>query len=184
MTARGAATRYARALFDVAVAERVDLDVLQRELSGFAAMVTGHETLSRALMSPTVPAAKKRAVVDALFASGGQVSPLLGKMLALLAERDRLTLLPELAAAFERRLMDHRQVVRASLSTAVELPPERVAALRDGLAQATGREVQLETRVDPSLVGGAVARIGSTVFDGSVTTQLERLKRSLIESAQ
>ena len=79
MTARGSATRYARALFDVAIQERVDLDVLQRELSGFVALVTGHETLSRALMSPTVPAAKKRAVVEALFERGGAVSPLLGK---------------------------------------------------------------------------------------------------------
>jgi len=184
MTARGSATRYARALFDVAVQEGVDLDVLQRDLSGFVSLVTGHETLSRALMSPAIPAAKKRAVVEALFARGGQVSPLLGKTVALLADRDRLTLLPELATAFERRLMDHRQVVRASLATAVEMPPERIAALKDGLAQATGRDVQLETRVDPGLVGGAVARIGSTVYDGSVTTQLEKLKRSLIESAQ
>jgi len=184
MTARGSATRYARALFDVAVAERVDLDVLQRELSGFVAMVNGHETLSRALLSPTIPAARKRAVVEALFAQGGAVSPLLGKILTMLAERDRLALLPDLTVAFERRLMDHRQVVRASLATAVELPADRVAALKDGLAQATGRDVQLETTVDPSLVGGAVARIGSTVYDGSVTTQLEKLKRSLIESAQ
>ncbi len=129
MTARGSAIRYARALFDVALQERVDLDVLQRELSGFVALVTGHETLSRALMTPTVPATKKRAVVEALFARGGAVSPLLGKILTLLAERDRLTLLPELAAAFERRLMDHRQVVRASLATAVALPPDRIAAL-------------------------------------------------------
>jgi len=184
MTARGSAIRYARALFDVAVQERVDLDVLQRELSGFVALVNGHETLSRALMSPTVPVAKKRAVVEELFARGGAISPLLGKTLTLLAERDRLTLLPELGAAFERRLMDHRHVVRASLATAVALPADRIAALKDGLARATGRDVQLETTVDPTLVGGAVARIGSTVYDGSVTTQLEKLKRSLIESAQ
>jgi F-type H+-transporting ATPase subunit delta len=108
----------------------------------------------------------------------------LAKVLGLLADRDRLALLPDLAAAFERRLMDHRQVVRASLATAVALPPDRVAALKDGLAEATGRDVQLETTIDPSLVGGAVARIGSTVYDGSVTTQLEKLRRSLIASAQ
>jgi len=184
MSARGSATRYARALFDVAVQERVDLDRLQQELSGFVALVTGHEALSRALMSPTVPAARKRAAVDALLAQAGHVSPVLAKVLGLLADRDRLALLPDLAAAFERRLMDHRQVVRASLATAVALPPDRVAALKDGLAEATGRDVQLETTIDPSLVGGAVARIGSTVYDGSVTTQLEKLRRSLIASAQ
>ena len=184
MSARGSATRYARALFDVAVQERVDLDRLQQDLSGFVALVTGHEALSRALMSPTVPAPRKRAAVDALLAQAGHVSPVLAKVLGLLADRDRLALLPDLAAAFERRLMEHRQVVRASLATAVALPPDRVAALKDGLAEATGRDVQLETTIDPSLVGGAVARIGSTVYDGSVTTQLEKLRRSLIASAQ
>jgi F-type H+-transporting ATPase subunit delta len=56
--------------------------------------------------------------------------------------------------------------------------------LRAGLARATGRDVQIETRVDSALIGGAVARIGSTVYDGSVTTQLRKLKQSLIESAQ
>ena len=100
-------------------------------------------------MSPAVPAAKKRAVVEALFARGGRPHPDPREAAALLAERDRLALLPELAAAFERRLMDHRQVVRAELSTAVELPADRVDALRAGLAQATGRDVQIETRVDP-----------------------------------
>jgi F-type H+-transporting ATPase subunit delta len=184
VTARGSATRYARALFDVALRERADLDTLQQELTGFAALVTSHEVLERALMNPAVPAVKKRAVVDALFDRGGHLHPILGKLVALLADRDRLTLLPDLAAAFERRLMDHRHVVRAELSTAVELPADRVAALKEGLAQATGRDVRIETRVDPTLVGGAVARIGSTVYDGSVTTQLQKLKRSLIESAQ
>ena len=72
--------------------------------------------------------------------------------------------------------MDHQQVVRAEVTTAVELPADRVAALQQGLAQATGREVQLETRVDPSIIGGAVARIGSTVYDGSVTTQLREVE--------
>ena len=184
MTARGSATRYARALFDVAVDERAEPDTLLEQLRGFTALVTGHEALHRALMNPSVPAAKKRAVIDALFERGGRLHPILGKLLVLLADRDRLTLLPELAAAYERRLMDHRQVVRAELSTAVELPADRAAALRDGLAQATGRDVQIDTRVDPALIGGAVARIGSTVYDGSVATQLQKLKRSLIESAQ
>ena len=80
--------------------ERVDLDALQRELSGLRARWSpATRRCQRALMSPAVPAAKKRAVVEALFGAGGAVSPLLGKILTLLADRDRLTLLPELAAA-------------------------------------------------------------------------------------
>jgi F-type H+-transporting ATPase subunit delta len=62
----------------------------------------------------------------------------------------------------------------------VPLPPDRIAALQQGLARLTGRDVLLGIRIDPSLVGGAVARIGSTVYDGSVTTQLEKLRHQLV----
>ena len=110
------------------------------------------------------------------------VNALLSRMLLMLADRDRLALLPDLADAFRSRLMDHQQVVRAEVTTAMELPADRVSALQHGLATATGRTVQLDVRVDPSIVGGAVTKIGSTVYDGSVTTQLERLKRKLVEA--
>ena len=184
MTPRAAALRYARALFDVALKEHADLDLVLRDLRGFAGLMAEHEALRRVLVNPAVPAARKRAVVETLLGHSDQPSPILSKLLVLLAEGDRLTLVPELAAAFERRLMDHRQIVQAELSTAVELPADRIAVLREGLAQATGREVRVQTRVNPALVGGAVARIGSTVFDGSVMTQLHKLKQSLIDSAQ
>ncbi len=78
--------------------------------------------------------------------------------------------------------MDHQQVVRAEVTTAAPIGEERTAALRQGLANATGRQVLLDVRVDPALVGGAVARIGSTVYDGSVTTQLEKMKQQLVEA--
>ena len=147
--------------------------------------MASHGSLQRALMNPSVPAAKKRAVLEALFATAAASPiPYSRSCWRCSPTRDRLTLLPELAPAFERRLMDHRRVVRAELSTAVEIPGDRVEELRAGLARATGRDVQIETRVDPALIGGAVARIGSTVYDGSVTTQLRKLKQSLIESAQ
>jgi F-type H+-transporting ATPase subunit delta len=181
MTSRVAAMRYARALFDVALAERQDLDRIARELSDLVALVSGNPELGRALTHPAIPPARKRAVVDALL-SHSPVNALLSRTLLLLADRDRLTLLPDLNEAFRSRLMDHQQVVRAEVTTAIELPADRVSALQQGLAAATGRRVQLDVRVDPSIVGGAVTKIGSTVYDGSVTTQLERLKRKLVEA--
>jgi F-type H+-transporting ATPase subunit delta len=101
------------------------------------------------------------------------------KLLLLLAERDRLSLLPDVVRAFENRLMEHLGIVRAEVVTAIDLPADRVKALTQNLARATGREVQLATRVDPEIIGGAVARIGSIVFDGSVTRQLERMREVL-----
>src|SRR5690349_19424225 len=124
MTSRAAATRYARALFDVALNERQDLDQIASELSGVATLVAGNAALSRALSHPAIPAARKRAVVEALLAHS-PVHQLLSRTLLLLADRDRLGLLPDLSAAFRSRVLDYQQVVRAEVTTAVELPPDR-----------------------------------------------------------
>jgi F-type H+-transporting ATPase subunit delta len=183
MTSRAAATRYARALFDVAQREHADPARLHQDLASFSNLLTTHEDLMRTLSHPAIPASKKRSLVDQLL-TRMSLAAMIEKLLRLLADRDRLGLVPEIAAAFETRLMDHRRVVRADVVTAMELPPDRLAALRESLGRATGRDVQLSARVDSSIIGGAVARIGSTVYDGSVSRQLEKLKQSLIEAAQ
>ena len=182
MTSRGAALRYARALFDVAQKE-ADIQQVGRELAEFTRIVTSHDVLLKALSNPAIPVQRKRAVMEQLLARAGSLTPTLSKLLLMLADRDRLALLPELAQAYEARLMDHAQVVRAELTSAVPLGADRVDALRQGLQQVTGRQVQLATRVDPSLIGGAVARIGSTVYDGSVTTQLQKVQERLTAAA-
>jgi F-type H+-transporting ATPase subunit delta len=181
VTSKAAATRYARALFDVALKE-ADVDRVGRELAEFAATVSGHEGLARVLSNPAIPAPRKRAIVEQVLASGGDLSPVLGKLLLMLADRDRLTLLGELSEAYQQRLMDHAQIVRAEVVTAAPLPADRLDVLKQGLARATGRQVHLDARVDPAIIGGAITRVGSTVYDGSVTTQLQKLKQTLIES--
>jgi F-type H+-transporting ATPase subunit delta len=182
MTRKTAGTRYARALFDVALKE-ADVDQAGRELAAFAQLVAGHEMLTRVLTNPALPIAQKRAVVQQLIERSGTATPVVAKLLLLLAEGDRLMLLPDVATAYQNRLMEHARVIRAEVTTAVALPADRVTALQQGLAHVTGRDVQLETRVDPSIIGGAIARIGSTVYDGSVTRQLEKMKDALIAAA-
>lgn len=178
MTSRVAAGRYARALLDVVLKERLDVERIERELWAFAEIVRSHDGLRRALSNPTIPPSRKRAVIEQLVARQ-PVTPPVARLLTMLAERDRLRLLEDLTQAFRERVMEHHQVVRAEVTTAIELPPDREAALRQGIARATGRQVQLETRVDPTIIGGAVTRIGSTVYDGSVTTQLVKLQQQL-----
>src|SRR5690554_3048654 len=112
MTNRGSAVRYARALFDVAKKE-ADTRQVGREIAAFAKLVADHEMLARTLGNPAIPAPRKRAVVEQLIARAGTVSPVVSKLLLLLAERDKLTLLPELVSAYEARLMDDAKVVRA-----------------------------------------------------------------------
>ena len=178
MTSRAAATRYARAIFDVARKEG-DVNQVGRDLSGFAQLVASHEMLQRTLSNPAVPAPAKRAVIEQLIARAGTLSPIIAKLLILLASRDRMMILTEIDAAYRNRLMEHARVVRAEVTTAAPLPADRVAALQQGLASATGLQVQLDNRVDPAIIGGAITRIGSTVYDGSVTRQLEKLKETL-----
>jgi F-type H+-transporting ATPase subunit delta len=182
MTSRGAAARYARALFDIALAEKRDVADTYRELAQFVSLVETNPSLGRVLTNPAIPASRKRSLVETLLGRAEALQPAVAKLLLLLAERDRLALLPELAKAFENRLMDHQQVVRAELVTALPLPADRVGAITAGLKTATGRDVQLETRVDPAIIGGAVARIGSTVYDGSIVRQLERMRESLFSA--
>jgi F-type H+-transporting ATPase subunit delta len=168
-------------LFDVAVKERVDLQTLDDQLTSFINLFRDHPTLEKALLNPAVPVPRKRDAVAELVQSV-KVLPQLGKLLVLLAERDRLVLLPDLLMAYRNRLQDHQNVVRAEIATAAPLETERVAAIEKSLMRVTGRGVRLTTRVDPSIIGGLVARVGGTVYDGSVMTQLEKMKRRLTET--
>ena len=184
MTSHGAAVRYARALFETTLAEGRDVAAAYGELQAFASLVASNAGLERALTNPAIPVQRKRAVVDALLSRSGTLQPAVSKLVTLLADRDRLAILGDVARAFESRLMDHQNVVRAELVTALALSDDRVQAIASGLKAATGRDVRLDTRVDPSIVGGAVARIGSTVYDGSIARQLERLKETLTSTAE
>ena len=180
MTNRTAANRYARALLDVGIKEKVDLEQVERELASFADLFKQYPALEKVMLNPAVPVPRKRAAVVELTARIG-MSAVVTKLVALLADRDRLVLLPELVDAYRERLLDHQKVVRALVTTATALTTDRVQAIERSLAQVTGRTVTLETKVDPSIIGGVVARIGSTVYDGSVTRQLEKMKQRLVE---
>jgi len=178
MTNRTAATRYARALLDVAVKENADLDQVERELAWIADLFAQHKLLSQVLLNPVVPVPRKRAAMETLT-TRGQLLPMVAKLLVLLAARDRLVLIPDLLAAYRDRLLDYRNVVRAEVTTTTALAPQQVDAIEANLARASGRSVVLSAKVDPSIIGGVVTRIGSTIYDGSVMRQLERMKERL-----
>jgi F-type H+-transporting ATPase subunit delta len=182
MTNKTAATRYARALLDVAVKEKADLEALRAELADFARLFVDHPTLAKVLLNPAVPMPRKRSAVAEITARAG-TSPILAKLLLLLAGRDRLVLVPDVLDSYRERLLDHQNVVRAEGTTAAPLAPDRAQALQESLAKMTQRTVTLATAVDPSIIGGIVARIGSTIYDGSVVRQLEKMKERLVGSA-
>jgi F-type H+-transporting ATPase subunit delta len=181
MTSRAIASRYARALFDVASKES-DPARIGEQLQDFADTVAGHPDLPRVLHNPAVPVKMKHGIVAALTSRVPMEAPL-ARLLLMLADRDRLALVVDVAAAYRDRLLDHQRVVEAHVTTAAPLPPDRADALALGLAAKTGRQVRLTTAVDPALLGGVVARIGSTVYDGSVARHLERLRDRLAQDA-
>ena len=178
MTNKTAALRYARALLDVALKEEAELDQIDRDLAAFIDLFAQHPTLEKVLLNPAVPVPRKQTTMDELVKLMTP-SPIVSKLVVLLASRDRLVLIPDLLGSFRERVMDHRGVVRAHVTTTMPLAGPRAMAVEQSLARVTGRTVTVKTHVDPSIVGGVVVRIGSTVYDGSVTRQLEKMKETL-----
>jgi F-type H+-transporting ATPase subunit delta len=177
MTNRSSAARYAKALLDVSRKEG-DPQAAGLDLEAFVSLTTSHAELARVLVNPAIPVHRKTALVGELLART-PVGPIVGKLLLLLAERDRLVLLPDLVEEYRRRLMDFQNIVQARVTSAAPLPAGAAQAIERAIAERTGRRVAMTTRVDPGLIGGVVTRIGSLVYDGSVKRQLEKIKDTL-----
>ena len=180
MSLRTSANRYAKALFDVAVSEKNDLAQIDRDLDAVVAMMHENPDLAQAATRAGVTDAARVSLLEAVADKMGLTAPV-KKLLVLLAESRKLNLVPDLAASFRERLLNHQNIVRAEVTSAAPLSPEKTKALEDSLSKVTGKKVDLSVSVDPGLLGGVVARIGSTVYDGSVKTQLERMRQQLVE---
>ena len=181
MSARTSATRYAQALLDVAVQES-DPAQVEKDLAAIVSAIAGHAELRRVLTSPGTPQASRVGVVNAL-SERAQVQRPVARLLAMLADRGRLELLPDLLEVYQERLLAHNNVVRATVTSATPLAPATLGALEASLSGLTGKKVQLEATVDPAIVGGVVTRIGGTVYDGSIRTQLAKMRQRLVENA-
>jgi F-type H+-transporting ATPase subunit delta len=179
MSTRASAARYARALLDIAIKES-DPVAAERDLAWFVDLVQRNQDLQRTFANPVVPASAKRAVVQQLLERKQPIAPV-AKLLLLLASRGRLELVPDVLDVYRERLMDYRQVIQAEVTTAAPLSPERISELQQRLAKLTGRTVTMTTRIDQAIIGGVVTRIGSTVYDGSVATQLAKVRERLSE---
>jgi F-type H+-transporting ATPase subunit delta len=181
MSLRTSATRYAKALFDVALKES-DPAQIERDLTTIVDAVQQHGELRRVLASPGTPQTARLNIMKAL-SDRAQVQPPVSKLLALLADRGRLELLPDLLEVYRERLLAHHNIVRANVTSAAPLSPEKLEALAAKLGGLTGKKVELDTTVDPAIIGGVIARVGGTVYDGSIRTQLAKMRQQLVENA-
>jgi F-type H+-transporting ATPase subunit delta len=177
MSSRASAARYARALLDV-VSKDGNPEQIDHEVSAFAALVGRTPQLRKSFASPAIPTKAKRRIVQEII-SRMQLSKPVSNLLLMLADGERLALVTELAPAYSEALRGHRNVIQAEVTTAAPLPDEQRTRFEQRLSQATGSTVTLTTRVDPALIGGAVARVGSVVYDGSVATRLQKMRERL-----
>lgn len=172
------ARRYARALIDVA-AEAQKLDRFGEQLEDLVADVQKHPELRDVFENPAYTASQRRAVLDALVKVRGGADPLLQNFLHLLTDRGRLPYLADIARVY-RTLADARAGrVRGRVTAAVPLPPDALGRIERVFQSVTQKNVVMESKVDPKLLGGVSAQVGSVVYDGSLRTQLEELRRTL-----
>jgi F-type H+-transporting ATPase subunit delta len=174
---RSLADRYAAALADVALAENA-ADKIRAELADFLALMRSTPQLGTLLSSPAVPKAGKRAVAEALVKRLG-ASRTLRNFLCVVLDHRRTRLLPEIQEALDRQLDARLGITRAEVTSARELPKADQAKLQAVLARLTGLRVEAQYSLDPELIAGTVVRIGSTIYDGSVRTRIDKLRHQL-----
>ena len=172
------AERYAGALVDVAL-ENKQADQVKRELSEFAALVRESPDLHGFLSNPSIARAAKHAAIDQIVTRMG-ASRTLRNYLFVIVDQRRAGMLIEIEQAFSR-LLDARQgITQALVTSATELTAKERQELDVALGKLTGEKVQAQFTTDAALIGGAVVRIGSTIYDGSVRAQLQRLRARMI----
>ena len=180
MSERADALHYARELFDVTW-RHGQAPAVAEELETIVAATRDYRDQVRPLFHPLVPKAKKVATIRAIT-SGAGVSRPTTVLLEALAHHHRLHLLAGIAGSFRERLNQKQGVLRAKVTTATPLGSDKAQALGARLSELTGRQVTLQTVVDPSIIGGVVTEVDSTLYDGSVTSQLARMRKKLVEN--
>ncbi|HEV3220816.1 MAG TPA: ATP synthase F1 subunit delta [Candidatus Acidoferrales bacterium] len=171
------ADRYASALLDVAQAQG-SAEKVKANLDEFAAEIVESPDLQHFLENPAVLRDAKRAVLARLLALIG-ASPIMSNFLNVVVDHRRAGVLPEIAEAYTARLNDRLGIAIASVTSSSEMSAQEKARLVQGLEVTTGKKIEAQYAVDPALLGGAVVRIGSVIYDGSVKEQLRRIEAAL-----
>jgi F-type H+-transporting ATPase subunit delta len=181
MKSSAAARRYARALFSLAQEDHRSREVLS-ELDLLAELFEMSPELREALVTPLYPVRERRAVLLAV-ADRIELSGIVKNFFAYLIDRRRMVDFAGIKDEFVQLVDEESGIVTAHVVTASELDERRRDRLRRALSERTGREVRLEVEVDPALIGGAVAKVGDLIFDGSIRTQLEQLRTNLTKGS-
>jgi F-type H+-transporting ATPase subunit delta len=173
-----ATNTYARAFADAVLDGRLDPGKTLQEAQALAELVAGNKQLRDVWETPSIPAEQKRAVLDAIVAREG-ISRTVRNFIAVLIDHRRINLLEPIVKQFEQELNQRLGFIEAEVTSAHDLADAERRALEAQVQKLTGKKVKARYARDASLLGGAVVRVGSTIFDGSVEGQLERIRQAI-----
>ncbi|MBO0910303.1 MAG: ATP synthase F1 subunit delta [Acidobacteria bacterium] len=169
---------YARAFADVVMANRLDPAKTLAEAEQIAGLVRENKGLREVWENPSIPGEQKRAVLDGIVARTGISQPV-RNFVAVVMEKGRMKFLSEIVERFREDLNRYLGIAEAEITAARDLTTEERSELERNLGRATGKTIRAQYAEDRALLGGVVARVGSTVFDGSVRGQLDRIRRQM-----
>jgi F-type H+-transporting ATPase subunit delta len=169
--------QYANALADIALMQGA-AEAAAKQLNEFAAAYAQSAELRAFLASPAVTVEAKHAVIEKLAARLG-ASKIMRNFLFVIADQRRTQLLPEITATFQQVIRQRQGVAEAAISTAVELSASQKKEMAATLARLIGKKVETKYSLDPALLGGAVVRIGDTIYDGSLRGRLNEMRARL-----
>lgn len=171
-------SRYARALADVVLDKRMVPGRVREQLHSVVAVVEGSLDLRRVWESPAIPVEQKRNLLDAI-SSKLELDPMVRNFVAVVIDHHRIPMLSRITRQFEIELNARLGIAEAEVVSARQLGPDERQALEAQIGQLTGKSVRANYGINRDLLGGAMVKIGSTVYDGSIRGQLEKLKETL-----
>lgn len=174
---KSASLQYANALADIALAQGAAEPAL-KQLADFGAAYAESAELRNFLASPAVSREAKHGVIEKLIARLG-ASKILRNFLFVIADHQRTHILPEIITAFQEVVRQRQGVAEAEISSAVELSAAQKAEFARALERITGKRVEAQYSLEPALLGGAVVRVGDTIYDGSLRNRLNALRTRL-----
>ncbi len=172
-------SRYARALADVVMANKLDAAKTTLDLEQMSATMKDSADLRNLWESPSVPSQQKLKLLDAVAAQAG-LAKQTRNFLAVLIDQRRIGLLDEITALVKTELNERMGFAEAQVTSARELSAEERSNLEAEIAKATGKTIQAKYARDPQILGGAVVKVGSTIYDGSVRGKLQKIKQQMM----
>lgn len=170
--------RYARALADAIFDSKTDVTTAEHDLKSLVSLVAENDTLRKVWENPSVPAEQKRNLLDMIAGRIGVVK-IIRNFMAVLIDHGRVRDLPQIARQFELELNARLGFADAEVTSVRELSDEDRVAIEQQIERVAGKKVRAKYKTNPTLLGGAVIRVGSTVYDGSIRGQLAKIKEQL-----